>query len=701
MNIKFITAIFFIVALLVIAPLLSNAQSSEVFTLTKESLQDGKAIALDKLQWKYHAGDDLNWANPNFDDSSWETLNGTILTLENLPKSGWNGIGWFRLRLNVDESLINQQLALIMDHWGASEIYVDGVLVNQFGTVGAGAETEEAYKPNFKPFFFDFRDNRAEHLIAVRHSAAATRDFSQIIAKVGLYNSAGANLAGLEVSLAHSPNAVRDFEKAEKIETIARFLRGGMLLIIGILFLLLYAFYPSRKASLYFSLYSLLLFFNVVSNYVRDSSHNDFHAVVLCGLCGIVTFTSAVWFSLIFSYTEFGGGRIPKYFWFYVLLCVSQLFLQFFSPSSILTAAAVGVLTYSFWAIESFRVMFAAVRRKQSGAWIVFVGSAPGYLLIIVYILMRFFILFGISTQFVNGYLPYWQSASTLGVMLSIAVYLARQFAQTNKNLEAQLIKEVEHEREKTRFAIVEAENERRAKELEEARQLQLSMLPKKLPNIPNLEIAAYMKPATEVGGDYYDFHVSDDGTLTVAVGDATGHGLKAGSVVTATKSLFNAFAKQNDIPQILKEISQALKQMNLRGLFMAMTMLKIKDNQVNFSIAGMPSVLVYRRENNRVEEIAIRAMPLGSFAKTDYREQQITLAGEDVLLLMSDGFPEMFNQSNEMLGFGKAAEILPQIAANSAQEIINHLVKVGEDWANGRPQDDDVTFVVLKVKTE
>jgi sigma-B regulation protein RsbU (phosphoserine phosphatase) len=59
--------------------------------------------------------------------------------------------------------------------------------------------------------------------------------------------------------------------------------------------------------------------------------------------------------------------------------------------------------------------------------------------------------------------------------------------------------KELQHERDKVEY-------ERRAKELEEARQLQLSMLPKKLPQLPNLEIAAYMKPATEVGGDYYDF---------------------------------------------------------------------------------------------------------------------------------------------------------------------------------------------------
>jgi len=85
---------------------------------------------------------------------------------------------------------------------------------------------------------------------------------------------------------------------------------------------------------------------------------------------------------------------------------------------------------------------------------------------------------------------------------------------------------------------IIQAENERKTKELDEARQLQLSMLPKELPNLPNLDIAVYMQTATEVGGDYYDFQVGLDGTLTTIIGDATGHGMKAGTVVTITKRL-------------------------------------------------------------------------------------------------------------------------------------------------------------------
>ncbi|HEY0049540.1 MAG TPA: SpoIIE family protein phosphatase, partial [Pyrinomonadaceae bacterium] len=311
--------------------------------------------------------------------------------------------------------------------------------------------------------------------------------------------------------------------------------------------------------------------------------------------------------------------------------------------------------------------------------------------------------------QFSLVSLPGWffevgEVALILAVPVAVSIFLARSVARTNRDLKTQLVQvetlsaqKIEQER---RSAELHAENERRANELEEARQLQISMLPKKLPELPNLEIAAYMKPATEVGGDYYDFHVSEDGTLTVAVGDATGHGLKAGLVVTATKSLFNAFAGQENISQILRQTSGALKKMNLRGLFMAMAMAKIKDGEMKLSIAGMPSALIFRAASGKVEAINIRALPLGSISRFAYPEQKFSLSGGDVVLLMSDGFPEMFNESGEMLGFEKAAEVLPEIAHHAPQEIIDRLVEISRRWAAERPPDDDVTFVALKVRT-
>lgn len=121
------------------------------------------------------------------------------------------------------------------------------------------------------------------------------------------------------------------------------------------------------------------------------------------------------------------------------------------------------------------------------------------------------------------------------------------------------------------RQKLLEADNARKTKELEEARRVQLSMLPKTIPSVPDVDIRVYMKTAVEVGGDYYDFMPTEDGTLTLAIGDATGHGLQAGMMVTATKSLFNAFACFPDPVKILQDTSKALKLMGFRNLYMAL----------------------------------------------------------------------------------------------------------------------------------
>jgi serine phosphatase RsbU (regulator of sigma subunit) len=265
-------------------------------------------------------------------------------------------------------------------------------------------------------------------------------------------------------------------------------------------------------------------------------------------------------------------------------------------------------------------------------------------------------------------------------------------FAIENARLIERMIAEARRREE------IEAENEQHAKELEEARQLQFSMLPKTIPQLPHLQIAAYMKTASEVGGDYYDFHLSDNGELTIVVGDATGHGLKAGTMVTATKSLFNHLAATPGITDIFRHSSRALKMMNLRALYMAMTMVKIQGYQMTISSAGMPPVLIYRAADNVVEEVSVKGIPLGSLSNYVYREQEVCLSPGDIVVLMSDGFPERFNSEGEMLDYARATEVLIEHPIRSPQEIIERFITVGDKWADGQPQDDDVTFVVLKV---
>ena len=249
------------------------------------------------------------------------------------------------------------------------------------------------------------------------------------------------------------------------------------------------------------------------------------------------------------------------------------------------------------------------------------------------------------------------------------------------------------------RAQLAEAESERKSKELEEARQLQLSMLPKELPQLPHLDIAVYMKTATEVGGDYYDFHIGLDGVLTVVVGDATGHGLNAGTMVTSTKSLFNALAPNPNIIETFHEMTRCLKLMRLEKLSMCMAMLKISGNKLTMSSAGMPPVYLYRNGTQSVEEHVMKGMPLGTFSDFPYSLKETILETGDTIMLMSDGFPELFNDNKEMYGYNKARRYFEDIGNKEPEEIIRKFKDEGSNWVNDRDPDDDVTFVVIKVK--
>jgi serine phosphatase RsbU (regulator of sigma subunit)/ligand-binding sensor domain-containing protein len=245
----------------------------------------------------------------------------------------------------------------------------------------------------------------------------------------------------------------------------------------------------------------------------------------------------------------------------------------------------------------------------------------------------------------------------------------------------------------------IQAENDRKTAELEEARELQLSMLPKELPQLPNLEIAVYMKTATEVGGDYYDFHVGIDETFTAVIGDATGHGMKAGTMVTSSKSLFSSYAESDDIVNTFHEMTRCIKNMHLNNLSMCMSMIKIKNNELRMSSAGMPPIYLFRKNTSSVEEYLFEGMPLGTMKKFPYKIGETKLHPGDTILLMSDGFPELMNDKKELYGYKRTKNKFKEVAEGTPEQIIDILKNEVSEWVDGVDPDDDVTFVVIKVK--
>ena len=244
----------------------------------------------------------------------------------------------------------------------------------------------------------------------------------------------------------------------------------------------------------------------------------------------------------------------------------------------------------------------------------------------------------------------------------------------------------------------IEIENERKTKELEEARELQLSMLPRELPKLPNLEIAAFMKTATEVGGDYYDFIVQENGVLNVAFGDATGHGLQAGTMVTLMKGFFTSDAAKLELQEFMSNCTSLIKEIKLGRILMSFSLLRFDNSKLLITSAGMPPVYYYNKKTEEVEEITIQGMPLGAMRKFPYKIVEKEVKSGDTLLLLTDGLPEQMNSSEEMFGYPRVKERFKDLVTNTPDEIIQNLVKSGEEWMGGAIQQDDISFIVIKV---
>lgn len=248
---------------------------------------------------------------------------------------------------------------------------------------------------------------------------------------------------------------------------------------------------------------------------------------------------------------------------------------------------------------------------------------------------------------------------------------------------------------------LLEAENERKSRELEEARLFQLSLLPKELPDHPSVEIAVFMQTAAEVGGDYYDFFTGGSGALTAVIGDAAGHGLRAGTMVTVVKGLLTTEVTRSDLPTLLGGATRAIKQMNLGRINMALTLARVDHDRLHVSAAGMPPVLVYRRQAQKVEEITLVGTPLGSMLEVSYEQWSSRLGPGDTVLLMTDGFPELLNPEGEPLGYEKVRELFEVHTEASPQGLTDALARAAKEWSGGGAPNDDITFLVLRAKQD
>jgi serine phosphatase RsbU (regulator of sigma subunit)/ligand-binding sensor domain-containing protein len=246
---------------------------------------------------------------------------------------------------------------------------------------------------------------------------------------------------------------------------------------------------------------------------------------------------------------------------------------------------------------------------------------------------------------------------------------------------------------------VLRLENERKRHELEAARSLQLSMLPSRVPEHPLFAVAARMRTATEVGGDYYDFSVEDDGTLTIAIGDATGHGTRAGIMVAMMKGLFMRMCTEPSLRTFLDECHRTLRDIDLGSTFMALGLLRFKGREAVAVGAAMPRILVYRAASQAVDEVPLDGMLLGTDFDLPRVETRFSMEPGDRALLMSDGFVEQFDEADEMLDYDRCSSYFKEVAHLAPESIVSHLFARLDAFRGQAAQGDDVTFVVVEAK--
>lgn len=249
------------------------------------------------------------------------------------------------------------------------------------------------------------------------------------------------------------------------------------------------------------------------------------------------------------------------------------------------------------------------------------------------------------------------------------------------------------------------SERERMAKELEIARNVQMSLLPKSDPHLPGCDIAGTCIPALEVGGDYYDYVIHDDGRLGVTIGDVSGKGVPAAIYMTLTKGILQSHAEDNVSPRnVLVKVNSLMYRSIERNSFVSMFYAIIDMNRrtMRFARAGQCPMILMHQVGGGSSLISPKGMALGlemgRVFESVLEEEEMALQSGQVIVFYTDGFTEAMNARQEEFGEDRLLAAVARNGGKSASDIIREVCAEVTSYTGGSPQHDDMTMVVVKI---
>jgi len=259
-------------------------------------------------------------------------------------------------------------------------------------------------------------------------------------------------------------------------------------------------------------------------------------------------------------------------------------------------------------------------------------------------------------------------------------------------------VRELEASREVIRLKTLE-EHKKSEQELCLAQETQQSLLPRVLPEFENFQIHAFNSPTRYVGGDFYDFLQLPSGEWMGVLADVSGKGMSAAllsSMVLGALSM--EFHSGTEPHEVLNRVNRLLCEKSLPYQFVTLFLFLVSPNgSGQFINAGHNPAYLYRSATGKIEELVSDLFVLGMFDSSSYETRTLHLCKGDVLVVYSDGLTDAENKKKEMFGEDRLLNLIRQEAPSGSAELEKKLLQAIEEFTEGTPQTDDVTFVIVE----
>jgi len=238
--------------------------------------------------------------------------------------------------------------------------------------------------------------------------------------------------------------------------------------------------------------------------------------------------------------------------------------------------------------------------------------------------------------------------------------------------------------------------------EMETARQIQLSILPREAPRVKDLDVAARYTPMTSVAGDFYDFIVVDENRLGALVADVSGHGMPAALISSMLKIALAAQSEHaTDPARVLSGLNQALCG-KFKGHFVtaAYVFIDTEKKTITYAGAGHPPLLLRNQSSGKGSDVLENGLFLGAFPYAEYSAVERPFQEGDMMLLYTDGIVEMNNSQEEEFGGDRLRLFLESNGELPAEKFIEKLLDELSTWSTGREAEDDLTLLAIRFNT-